>query len=84
MARFRNVVSSKENRIYASYNELSPHLIKALIATEDIRFKNHSGIDAKALLRAIVKRGLLFQSMQGEILLQTTLNYFIPLRLRMY
>lgn len=55
----------KENRIYASYNELSPHLIKALIATEDIRFKNHSGIDAKALLRAIVKRGLLFQKHAG-------------------
>ncbi len=56
---------STENRIYASYNELSPHLIKALIATEDIRFKNHSGVDAKAVGRAVVKRGLLFQKNAG-------------------
>ncbi len=56
---------STENRIYASYDELSPYLIKALIATEDIRFKNHSGIDAKALARAVIKRGLLFQKNAG-------------------
>ena len=38
----------KENRVYVSYNELSPYLVKALIATEDIRFTKHSGIDVKA------------------------------------
>ncbi|GHT74709.1 penicillin-binding protein 1A [Bacteroidia bacterium] len=56
---------SKENRIYVNYNELSPALIQALIATEDARFKDHSGIDTYALLRAFVKRGLLFQKSGG-------------------
>lgn len=56
---------SKENRVYTGYNELSPNVINALIATEDVRFSEHSGIDAKALLRAVVKRGLLFQKNAG-------------------
>jgi penicillin-binding protein 1A len=43
----------KENRSKAKYNEIPEALIKALIATEDVRFRQHSGIDAKALLRAI-------------------------------
>ena len=44
---------------------MSPHIINALIATEDIRFAEHSGIDAKALFRAFLKRGLLFQKNAG-------------------
>lgn len=40
------------------YEDLSPDLVKALIATEDIRFAEHSGIDAHGLFRAIVKRGI--------------------------
>lgn len=56
---------SKENRVYASYHELSPSLIQALIATEDVRFSSHSGIDIKALFRAIVKRGVLMQKNAG-------------------
>ena len=50
---------SKENRVYTAYKDLSPNIINALIATEDVRFAEHSGIDAKALFRAFVKRGLL-------------------------
>ena len=46
----------KNNRVYSSYADLSPNIIHALIATEDVRFAEHSGIDAKALFRAIVKR----------------------------
>lgn len=42
-----------ENRSNVHYKELSPWLVKALIATEDVRFENHSGIDSKALLRAM-------------------------------
>lgn len=53
------------NRVPVAYGQLSPYLIKALIATEDIRFKEHSGIDAKALFRAIVKRGLFFNKNAG-------------------
>jgi len=56
---------SKENRIYSDFDELSPYLINALIATEDIRFKSHSGIDAYALFRAVVKRGILQQESGG-------------------
>jgi penicillin-binding protein 1A len=56
---------SKENRLNVEYNEISPNLIKALIATEDIRFSKHSGIDMRALLRAIVKRGILMQKNAG-------------------
>lgn len=43
---------SKENRVYSSYDELSPYLVKALIATEDVRFTEHSGIDIRSLFRA--------------------------------
>ena len=56
---------SKENRLYVGYNDLSPNLINALIATEDERFHEHSGIDARALLRAIIKRGVLMQASAG-------------------
>ena len=56
---------SKDNRIYVGYEDLSPNLVKALIATEDIRFAQHSGIDAKGLVRAIVKRGVLQQKSGG-------------------
>ena len=56
---------SKANRVYVTYKELSPDLVDALIATEDIRFREHSGIDAKALFRAVIKRGLLFQKSAG-------------------
>ena len=56
---------SKENRVFVDYKDLSPHLINALIATEDVRFHNHSGIDVRSLLRAIVKRGILMQKNAG-------------------
>ena len=56
---------SKENRVFVNYDELSPHLINALVATEDIRFYSHSGIDIYALSRAIVKRGILQQKSGG-------------------
>jgi len=42
-----------ENRSKASYNEIPENLINAFISTEDVRFRNHSGIDGRALLRAI-------------------------------
>jgi Membrane carboxypeptidase/penicillin-binding protein len=56
---------SRENRIYSSYDELSPYLVQALIATEDVRFYAHSGIDAKSLARAVIKRGILQQESGG-------------------
>ena len=41
-----------DNRTPVSYDELSTHLVDALIATEDARFHSHSGIDARGTLRA--------------------------------
>ncbi|MEO6537873.1 MAG: biosynthetic peptidoglycan transglycosylase, partial [Ferruginibacter sp.] len=46
-----------ENRSEVKYNEISPNIIHALIATEDQNFYAHSGIDAKAVARAVLKLG---------------------------
>ena len=56
---------NRENRIHVGYSNLSPYLVKALVATEDERFYDHSGIDFIALARAVVKRGLLGQVSAG-------------------
>ncbi len=56
---------SKENRLFVGYDQLPPALIEALVATEDVRFREHSGIDYKALGRAVVKRGILMQKSAG-------------------
>ena len=56
---------NQENRVCVPYDSLSPHLVHALVATEDERFYDHSGIDFIALGRAVVKRGLLGQSSAG-------------------
>ncbi len=56
---------SRENRVMVDYSDISPWLVKALVATEDVRFYQHSGIDFYALGRAIVKRGLLGQKNAG-------------------
>lgn len=60
-----SIFTSKDNRISVKYNELSPDLVHALIATEDHRFAQHSGIDIKGLSRAIIKRGILMQKSGG-------------------
>ncbi|MDR4000480.1 MAG: transglycosylase domain-containing protein, partial [Hallella sp.] len=57
--------ADKANRIPVSFSKLSPHLVHALVATEDVRFYEHSGIDFIALGRAIVKRGLLGHESAG-------------------
>lgn len=56
---------TKENRVCIGYDQLPASLVQALIATEDERFYDHSGIDFFALGRAIVKRGLLGQVNAG-------------------
>ena len=56
---------SKENRVYVGYDELPEALVQALIATEDIRFYDHSGIDFRSLARAVIKRGVLHQKNAG-------------------
>ncbi|WP_300793475.1 transglycosylase domain-containing protein [uncultured Bacteroides sp.] len=56
---------SKENRLYVGYEDLSPNLVHALVATEDVRFSEHSGIDARAFMRALIKRGVFMQKNAG-------------------
>ena len=46
-----------ENRSEVKFNEISPNVINALIATEDVRFYDHSGIDARGIARAIFRLG---------------------------
>ena len=43
------------NRVYADFDEISQHVIDALVSTEDARFEDHSGIDVRAIGRAMVK-----------------------------
>ena len=47
----------QENRVGVNYEDISPNMINALIATEDARYYSHTGIDFKSLLRAIAKLG---------------------------
>jgi len=54
-----------ENRSYASYDELSQNLVNAAVATEDLRFYSHSGIDFRSLGRVIFKTLLGGDSSQG-------------------
>ena len=46
-----------ENRVSVEYTDISPNMIHALIATEDVRFYDHTGVDVKSLMRAILKLG---------------------------
>ena len=62
MGRF---YQSRNNRVYADYSEISPNVINALIATEDERFMQHSGIDIMALSRVLFKTILLRQKNAG-------------------
>ncbi len=56
---------SDDNRIMIDYSDLSPHLISALVATEDIRYYSHSGIDIIGLGRAIFKTVILQREESG-------------------
>ena len=54
---------AKENRVPINYNDIDKDVINALIATEDVRFYKHSGIDGKALIRVFF--GLFTRSNTG-------------------
>lgn len=53
------------NRVYTDYDAVSPYVINALVATEDARFKEHSGIDFKALGRTLVKTVMMGDKSSG-------------------
>ena len=46
-----------ENRVEVDFVDISPYMINALIATEDVRFYTHPGVDMKSLFRAVLKLG---------------------------
>jgi penicillin-binding protein 1A len=54
-----------ENRVPVAYEDLNPHLVNALIATEDERFRSHSGIDARAVGRVVIRTVLLRDQSAG-------------------
>ena len=56
---------NRENRVMVDFTQLPQSLVQALVATEDIRFYDHSGIDFYALGRAVIKRGFLGQKSAG-------------------
>ena len=56
---------SKNNRVKTGYNQISEHVIHALVATEDVRFYEHSGIDGIALTRSAILRGILQRKSSG-------------------
>jgi penicillin-binding protein 1A len=56
---------SQENRVKVDYNQISENVINALVATEDVRYLDHSGIDGRALMRAVVLRGIFQRKSSG-------------------
>lgn len=54
-----------ENRVPVRYEDLSPHLVNALISTEDSRFREHCGIDARALARVVFRTLLMADQSSG-------------------
>lgn len=54
-----------ENRVPVPFEDLSPHLVNALVSTEDIRFRKHCGIDGRAVARVIVRTVLLSDQSGG-------------------
>ena len=69
-----------QNRTWTDYEDISPYVIDALIATEDIRFHRHSGIDFRGLARVLVKTIMLGQNTGGgsTITQQLAKNLFLP------
>jgi penicillin-binding protein 1A len=54
-----------ENRSHVTFNEISPNVVNALVATEDARFYEHRGIDEIALLRVFFKSVLMMDRQSG-------------------
>lgn len=56
---------ASENRVIVPFDSLPQDLVNALIATEDARFYEHSGVDLRAVVRAVIKRGIMGQESAG-------------------
>ncbi|MDC0584133.1 transglycosylase domain-containing protein [Bacteroidales bacterium] len=51
----QKIYMNNTTRVRTNYKNLSPYLVDALIATEDIRFHTHSGIDIRGLMRVLFR-----------------------------
>lgn len=69
-----------ENRSPADFEELSPKLIDALIATEDVRFTKHGGIDARSMIRVFTGLATLNPSGGGSTISQQLAKNLFRLR----
>ncbi len=56
---------SKNNRLKTEYSQISKNVVNALVATEDVRFYDHSGIDGIALVRSFILTGILQNKSSG-------------------
>ena len=67
ISRDRQVLTTYhiENRVYVNPDGIPDNLVHAAIATEDVRFYSHSGIDIKSLFRVLFKTILMSRSSQG-------------------
>ncbi len=54
-----------ENRVPVAFEDLSPYVVNALIATEDVRFREHCGIDARAVGRVVFRTVLMADQSSG-------------------
>jgi len=63
-----------ENRTFVNYEDLAPHLVDALVATEDVRYYRHSGIDLRSLSRVLVYSVLLGKNEGGGSTLSQQLS----------
>lgn len=57
--------ADRENRVGVTYNNISEYAVEALVATEDVRFYQHSGIDMRAIARAVILTGILRNDNSG-------------------
>ncbi|MBT8233069.1 MAG: penicillin-binding protein [Saprospiraceae bacterium] len=70
-----------KNRDIIQFKDLNPNLVQALIATEDERFFDHSGIDARSILRAVVN---LSRKGGGSTITQQLAKQFFTIRSRSF
>jgi len=56
---------SRQNRVGVHFNDISKNVVNALVATEDVRFYTHSGIDGRSVTRAVVLTGILHRKNSG-------------------
>ena len=63
------------NRVYTDYNGISPHVINPLVATEEVRFLEHSGIDFKPALIQISEPTRLLVSPDAVFCLKNKISY---------